>query len=108
MEIDLLKQQLKIINQFFEIGRKLNSIPGSDSLQRNMERIRNYYEEMGLKIHDPLNEAYSETRTDCEASISGTSVDNLYIHEVIKPIVRNVQDGRSLIVQKGIVIVKAR
>lgn len=108
METDLLKQQLKIINQFFEIGRKLNSIPGSDSLQRNMERIRNYYEEMGLQIHDPLNEAYSETRTDCEASISGTSVENLYIHEVIKPIVRHAQENGSLIVQKAIVIVKAR
>jgi hypothetical protein len=103
-----IKQHLKIINQFFEIEKKLAALNGAESTQRNVERIKSYFEEMGYQIHNPMGESYSETRTDCEASIAGASAENLYINEVIKPIVRYLQEGQPQIIQKGIVITKSR
>jgi hypothetical protein len=38
-------------------------------------------------IHDPLGEPYNETRTDCEAEIGGNNLQNLFISNVIKPII---------------------
>lgn len=106
--MDQLKQHLNIINQFFEIEKKLSSGPaGLGSLDRNFERIKRFFEEMGYQIHNPAGEAYSETRTDCEASIAGDSVENLRIKEVIKPVVIFLQHGQPSIVQKGVVIVES-
>jgi hypothetical protein len=103
-----VKHHLKIINQFFEIEKKLAALNGAESAQRNVERIKSYFEEMGYQIHNPLGESYSETRTDCEASIAGASAENLYINEVIKPIVRYLQEGQPQIIQKGVVITRSR
>lgn len=103
-----VKHHLKIINQFFEIEKKLAALSGAESAQRNVERIKSYFEEMGYQIHNPIGESYSETRTDCEASIAGASAENLYINEVIKPIVRYLQEGQPQIIQKGIVITRSR
>jgi hypothetical protein len=103
-----VKHHLKIINQFFEIEKKLAALNAGESVRRNVERIKRYFEEMGYQIHNPIGESYSETRTDCEASIAGTSAENLYINEVIKPIVRYLQEGQHQIIQKGIVITKSR
>ena len=105
LNMDHLKQQLNIINQFFEIERKLQAGTGSESFSRNFDRIRRYFEEMGYRIHNPAGEPYNETRTDCEASISGDSVENLRIREVIKPVVVLLQNGQATIVQKAVVIV---
>ena len=106
--MDYIKDHLRIINQFFEIDKKIKALQGADSVQRNLERVKTYFEEMGYHIHNPIGEPYSETRTDCEASIAGTSTENLYIQEVIKPIVRYVRQGDAQIVQKGIVITASR
>jgi hypothetical protein len=103
-----VKHHLKIINQFFEIEKKLAALNGAESAQRNVMRIKGYFEEMGYQIHNPIGESYSETRTDCEASIAGASAENLYINEVIKPIVRYFQEGQPQIIQKGVVITKSR
>ena len=46
-----------------------------------------FFKDVGLTYHNPLGESYTDTRTDCEATISGTSVENLGIIEVIKPII---------------------
>jgi hypothetical protein len=106
--MDHSKDHLRIINQLFEVDKKIRSIHGAEGVLRNLERIKNYFEEMGYHIYNPLGEPYSETRTDCEASIAGTSTENLYIQEVIKPIVHQVQQGESRIIQKGIVIAASR
>lgn len=106
--MDHIKDHLRIINQFFELEKKIKSLEGADSAMRNVDRIKNYFEEMGYFVSNPIGEPYSETRTDCEASIAGTSTENLYIQEVIKPIVRYVSQNGSQIVQKGIVIAVSR
>ncbi len=99
-------QQLQILNQLFDMEKKMEKLEGSRSLARNMRRIKGLYEEMGLTIHNPLNETYSETRTDCEATITGISAENLVIKEVIKPIITENIDGLPHIVQKAVVIVE--
>ncbi len=105
--MDYTKQHLKIINQVFEIEKKLADKPDSESMRRNVDRIKNYFWELGLQIHNPQGERYNETRTDCEASIAGVSTQNLYVQEVIKPIVTQQQGAQAIIVQKGVVVVQS-
>lgn len=106
--MNYLKQHLNIINQFFEIEKKVSNISDDlESVNRNFERTRRYFEEMGYKIHNPLGESFTETRTDCEAGISGYSVENLRIKDVIKPIVLHQKDGQFVIVQKAVVVVES-
>src|SRR5689334_902763 len=84
---------LFILNQLFEIEKKLKNIREPNSIQRNIDRMKDYFETaaltegQGLTYHDPLGELYNETRADCEASISGNSHENLEIIEVLKPII---------------------
>lgn len=100
-----MKQIVNIINQVFEIEKKLaaNSTAG---LQRNIERIKAELEEMGYDYHNPLHEKWDETRTDCEASIAGTLRSKMVITEVIKPVVRQREEGGKKVVQKAIVVVE--
>lgn len=102
---------LLILNQVYDIQRKLEKIDTPNSISRNVNRIKQVFEEslfpagQGLVIHDPQGEPFDETRTDCEASISGDSTENLFIREVVKPIIRLKQGEISMIVQKGVVVV---
>ena len=100
------QQQLQILNQLFDMEKKLEKMDNVRSLARNMRRIKGLFEELGLTLHNPLGEFYAETRTDCEATISGTSSENLVIKEVIKPIISMNIDGLPHIVQKAVVIVE--
>ncbi|HTI60107.1 hypothetical protein [Mucilaginibacter sp.] len=103
-----------IINQIFEIEKKLNLIKESNSIQRNVNRLKECFENlktlsdepMSIIYKDPIGEDYNETRTDCEASIAGTGTENLVIVEVIKPIIYCQLKGQNIIAQKGIVIVE--
>lgn len=97
---------LRIINQVFEMEKKLLRSE-DNSLSRNISRIKSAFEEMGLVYENPEGESYDETRTDCEASISGESSENLYISEAIKPIIRLNVNGFSQIVQRGVVVVES-
>ena len=103
------KQLIPIINQLFimetKIGKGAEEMKG---LQRNLDRIKRFLEEMGLSYHNPIGEFYDETRTDCEASISGDQTEDLKITEVIKPIIRQEIHGLSTIVQRAVVIVEGR
>lgn len=110
------KIYLDIINQIFEMEKKVAKIQETNSIQRNINKLREIFENdlasqgwepMGLIYHNPIGEDYNETRTDCEASIAGTKTDNLRITDVIKPIIRIKQGGMNLIVQKAIVIVES-
>ena len=103
---DQIEVLIKIMNQFFEIQKKMAGKSELNSLQRNLERIQEYFGEISLEMHNPLGENYNETRTDCEASIAGELGRNLLISEVIKPIIYlNDENNRKVIVQKGVVIV---
>ena len=103
-----MKPLVNIVNQIFEIETKLTHHDTLGPVERNIERIKNHLEEMGLSYHSPINEKYTLDRTDCEASIAGdTTENNMYISKVIKPVIYQKSDGRDEIVQRAIVIVES-
>jgi len=111
---------LDFMNQIFEIEKKVTNIKEENSIQRNLNRMKGILEEeffkgsstIGLTYHNPLGETYSETRTDCEATIAGTGVENLEITEVIKPLIfYSYQENEKIlkvIVQQAVVIVQSK
>ena len=111
---------LDFMNQIFEIEKKAINLKEDNSIQRNLNKMKGILEEeffkgsstIGLTYHNPLGETYSETRTDCEATIAGTDVENLEITEVIKPIIFYAyqENGKTLkvIVQPAVVIVQSK
>jgi hypothetical protein len=101
-----MKQIINIINQVFEIEKKLGSSTGSSNLQRNIDRIKSELSDMGYDYHNPVNEKWDETRTDCEASVAGALKVKMLITEVIKPVVHQKEDGGKKIIQKAIVVVE--
>lgn len=106
-----LKNHIFILNQIFEIENKLSKMSENNSIKRNIDRLKNFYENelddnISFIIENPKGQIYNETRTDVIANIAGESVDNLIIVDVIKPIIRIKQNGINKIIQKGIVIVQ--
>ncbi len=118
------KEYQFLLNQLFEIENKAKEIKESNSIQRNVDRIKTFFESellkdgQGLVYYDPKGESYDETRIDCEANISGTSVENLEIVEVIKPMIiyryksvdslTSAEIIKPFIVQKAVVIVRSK
>ena len=109
--IKVHKIYLDILDQIFEIEKKVETIGESNSISRNLLRIKEVFENMeidgGLIYHNPIGELYKETRTDLEATIAGPSAENLIVTEVIKPIIRYKKGGVTIIARKGIVIVES-
>ena len=111
---------LDFMNQIFEIEKKSANLKEDNSIQRNLNKMKGILEEeffkgsstIGLTYHNPLGESYSDTRTDCEATISGTGVENLEIIEVIKPIIfyayQENEKVIKVIVQPAVVIVQSK
>lgn len=103
-----------VLNQLFEIENKLKNISDSNSIQRNVDRIKNYFENealqdgQGLIYHNPLGESYNVTRADCEATISGSGHENLEIIEVLRPIIYFKYANTQMIFQKAVVIVQSK
>lgn len=108
MDESLVKQIIPIINQLFDLEKKLNKVEDGKVGKRNFRRMKDAWKDMGLSYHDPTGEKYNETRTDCEASISGLSGDELFISETLKPIIRFQEAGFSKIVQAAVVIVSQK
>jgi len=108
----LQNAMIDLLNHIFEIEKKLDRIEEQNSIDRTLQRIKDLFEnglsdDLELVYENPLGEPYDETRTDCEASIAGESTENLYITEVVKPIIRLRRRGVNQIAQKGIVIVQS-
>ena len=62
---------LQIANALF----RLQQLHGAEKRsQRSLQHIESALHALGLRLHNPLGEAYDETRTDCEASIAGEGV----------------------------------
>ena len=99
-----MKNIIAIINQVFEIEKK-TAASGTVNIGRQLERIRSEIEALGYAWHSPLHEKWDETRTDCEASITGTLRPRMLITDVIKPIVHQAGADGKTVVQKAIVIV---
>jgi hypothetical protein len=96
---------LTLINQIFDLQRKVERMEQARSLHRNLRRMSEALAEMGFTWHDPTGEPYDETRTDCEASIAGTATHNLRITETLKPIVRLTHTGHPQLIQRAVVVV---
>ena len=114
------QEYLDLINQIFEIEKKALNLKEENSILRNVNKLKTLIEEdlfksvrslTGFSYHNPIDEPYNETRTDCEANITGVSTENLFIVEVIKPIIYcNYLDNErpvKSIVQKAIVIAES-
>ena len=112
------KPYFELLDQLFEIERKLENIEESNSISRNLNKMKDIFEtnlfssstssEIGFTYHNPIGESYNETRLDLEASIAGNSTENLIIKEVIKPIIRYKSGGSTLIARKGVVVVESK
>lgn len=113
------KAYIDLVNQIFEIDKKTSNLIEENSIKRNINRINTILNEglfgsdrIGLSYHNPIGEKYSETRTDCQATISGDSFDDLEIVEVVKPIifclVKNGEITKRTILQPAVVIVKSK
>jgi hypothetical protein len=96
-----MKHLYEVINQLSALETKLNN---NEEYQRYFIRCKQSFEEMGISYYSPVNEKYSETRTDIEANITGTETKNMIITQVIKPVI--VHDG--VVTQRGIVIVEGK
>lgn len=116
-KIKIDKVIIDIINQIYEIEKKVCQIKEQNSIQRNINKLKEIFQydliktdgqEHGFMYHNPIGESFNETRTDCEASIAGSGTDNLFISEVIKPIIRYSIGGINVIVQKAVVIVESK
>ena len=102
-----LPSGIAIANQLFQLEQKLTRREDTDSLLRHVSRLRELVLDAGLAYESPLGQRYSETRTDCDATLSGQAVGDLRIVEVIKPLVLLRQGDADFIVQKAVVIVAA-
>jgi hypothetical protein len=98
------KEWIQIINQLFEIDKKSANREELTSLYRNVERIYTFLENMNIIVLNPIGQSYTETRTDCEATI--LEGGNMQIVEVLKPIIYYNNDNNKYLIQKGVVIVK--
>ena len=100
-----MSQQLwiKMANLVFELEKKSQK-DGGPGVQRTLGRMQQVLEEAGLLILNPLGEAFSDTRTDVEATLVGALHDKLRITEVLKPIVYIHQEGKNTLVQRGVVL----
>jgi hypothetical protein len=104
---------IDVLDQVFEIEKKLVNIREPNSIGRNVNRIKECFEyvmqEGRLVYHNPIDEPFNETRTDLEVSIAGDTTDNLVVTEVIKPIIRLYTNaGVAIIVRKGVVVVESK
>jgi hypothetical protein len=111
------KVYIELIDQVFEVEKKLSAINESNSINRNVSKMKEIFEnifstpsetEVGLSYHNPIGESYSDTRTDLEASIAGNSTEDLIVKEVIKPIIRYRQGTLTMIYRKGVVVVETQ
>lgn len=107
-KIEIPRWSLIVLNSLYEIERKLIVHGDLGHAKRNVDRIKEEFEQQSLVIEDPLGQLFKETRTDLEATIVGSDTENLVVTEVIKPVIRWVNGPVSRVVQKGIVIVQAK
>jgi len=103
--MDIQPEIIRVLNQVFEIEKKTRKSEGSGpNIQRNIARIQEAFEELGLRIYNPEGESYNELRTDCEASIAGDAGKDLFITDVLKPAILQIKDNHPTLIQKAVVI----
>lgn len=93
-----------IINQLFEMEGKINESGMAANFERNFRRLFSIFEEDGFIIQDPTGEAYTESRTDCEASISGKMGNKMIVTRTLKPVIYQKNENGVQLLQKAVVI----
>ena len=112
MNTDIPKFYLDVLNQLFELEKKLGDQAEARAVARPLGRMKQLFEERlphgraGLFLHDPYGEKYTDTRTDVDATVAGEGSGALRIVEVLKPIISLRGSGVNQIVQRGVVIVE--
>lgn len=113
---------LSLLNNIYEMERKLALHGDAGNARRNIEKIKDIFAEeiftredsvgnkgpVAIFYEDPLGQEFKETRTDLEATISGSGTENLVVVEVLKPIIRIGDKAFSKVIQRGIVIVASK
>ncbi len=102
------KWALTLLNNLYDIEQKLTKSGDPGNVLRNVNKMKDVIEELGLFYEDPMGQPFKETRTDLEATISGQGTDNLEVVQVIKPIIRGGPRSLSRVAQKGIVVVESK
>src|SRR4051812_29244503 len=117
------KSILVLLNQLYEMERKLAAHGDPSNLGRNIGRIKDSLAEEGvlapdgrggqvrfcLGYEDPMGQPFQDTRTDLEATIAGSGTEQLVVVEVIKPVIRaTISEGITLVVQQGVVVVESQ
>jgi hypothetical protein len=102
------KWLLTLLNNLYEIEKKLGIHGDPGYAMRNVEKIKDALNDHKVFYEDPLGQPFKETRTDIEAIIAGRGTENLIVAEVIRPIIRMGPTEMSWIVQKGIVVVQSK
>jgi molecular chaperone GrpE (heat shock protein) len=95
---------IKMANLVFELEKKLHQKEQGEGLLRTIERMKQVLEDSGLIVINPTGEKFSETRTDVEATLVGSATGSFAITEVLKPIVYVKQEGKMVLLQKGVVL----
>jgi sugar-specific transcriptional regulator TrmB len=102
------------MNNLYEIDRKLALHGDAGNTVRNVEKIKDAIgdflgdNEFEIFYEDPMGQMFKETRTDLDATITGNSSEDLYVVEVIKPIIRIRSPLVSQVIQKGTVVVASK
>ncbi|MBN9297286.1 MAG: hypothetical protein J0I41_09750 [Filimonas sp.] len=98
---------LKMANLVFDLNKKI-ARDNNTQVERIKTKMEQVLEEAGFFLYNPTGEKYAETRTDVEANISGEVSADMYITDVIKPVVYTEENGMKILLQKGIVIVSGK
>lgn len=99
---------LTILNQLYELEKKVAKMEDAVGLQRNINKMKDAFEDLRFFYEDPMGQKFKETRTDLEATIAGEGTEDLVVVDVHKPIIRNGQRALSVVVQRGIVVVESQ
>ena len=100
---------INVTNQTWEIEHKISQFENLESIKKNVEKLKtSLFDYVGIEYEDPIGQPYNETRTDCNASISGSTTNDLVVIETLKPIIRYYDRNRYEVVQQAIVIVKSK
>lgn len=117
-DIKVPKMYLTLLNQLYEIERKVSNLDDFKKISRNIEKMKDVFrvdidpvnQDHEIYYEDPMGQKYDETRLDLEAHIVGNNTENLVVIDVVKPIIRLYSRlmSRSHVVQKGIVSVESK
>lgn len=104
------KYHIDLLNSIFEIEKRL--VYDNEKLYKQLTRMKRVFESCfedeqggGLFIVNPIGERYEFTRTDCDASLIAEDTEQLFIRDVLKPILVYRKGTSQVIIQKGLVIV---